>query len=111
MNILIKNIKGLVQTEDEPRPLVAGTDMQSAPVLQNAWLLIKNGLIEDYGEMDTCPSVIAKKIDAGGCYVFPSFVDSHTHMVYARSREAEFEKRIQGMSQEEIEAEGGGICR
>ena len=111
MNILVRNIKGLVQVEDTPRSVASGGAMNHVPVLNDAWLLIKNGCINDFGTMDSCPSVIAKKVDATGCFVFPSFVDSHTHMVYARSRETEFEQRIQGMSQEEIEAEGGGICR
>ncbi len=109
MNILIENIKGLVQTAEEPVKRLAGKDMQQLNVIENAWLLIKDEKISDFGAMENRPSVIAKKIDATGRFVFPSFVDSHTHIVFAGSREQEFEMRIRGKGYEEIAAEGGGI--
>jgi imidazolonepropionase len=111
MNILFKNIKGLVQAWDHPPALLSGHHMGHLPVVEDAWLLVRQGVIEDFGPMKSCPKVIAKQIDARDRFVFPSFIDSHTHMVFARSREVEFEKRIEGKTQEEIEAEGLGICR
>lgn len=109
MNILIKNIKGLVQvTGEEPLPK-KGRQMNRLKVLENAYLFIKDGKIADFGLMDERPSVVAREEDASGRYVFPSYVDSHTHLVFAGSREKEFVMRLQGKSYEEIAAEGGGI--
>ena len=109
MNTLIENIKCLLQPADEPVDCLKGQEMQSLKYIENAWLLIKDGKFADYGRMENKPSAIAKKIDATGRYVMPSFVDSHTHIVFAASRENEFEMRINGKSYEEIAAEGGGI--
>src|SRR5688500_10327507 len=109
-NLLITNIKGLVQVREENPPKIAGADMAYLPVLENAFLYIKNGLIADFGPIENCPTEVdAEKIDATGKYVFPSYVDSHTHLVYAGSREKEFVLRIQGATYEEIAAAGGGI--
>lgn len=84
--------------------------MANLPVIENAYLHIKDGRIEDYGSMTDMPSInAAENIDATGCFVFPSFVDSHTHLVFAASREEEFVYKIKGMSYEEIAAKGGGI--
>ncbi len=110
MEILIENIKGLVQVRESPLKWVAGKDMSNLPVLDNAFLHIKDGLIHDYGIMDELPSVLPDQtIDAEGKFVFPSFVDSHTHLIFAASREEEFVYKIKGMSYEEIAARGGGI--
>jgi imidazolonepropionase len=109
MNLLIENISGLVQVAEEPPKAIAGSDMQQLKVIENSWILINDGNIEDFGKMETRPSAIAQKIDASGRFVFPSFVDSHTHIVFAESREKEFEMRIRGKGYEEIAAEGGGI--
>ncbi|MEQ9165937.1 MAG: imidazolonepropionase [Fulvivirga sp.] len=110
MDILIKNIKGLVQVREQSLKWVAGADMANLPVIENAYLYIKNGKIADYGSMDKIPSLKAEEeIDATGRFVFPSFVDSHTHLVFAASREEEFVYKIKGMSYEEIAAKGGGI--
>jgi len=109
MNMLIHNIKGLVQVAEETIPKKAGTELNHLNTIENAFLYIKGGKIEDFGPMDQCPLVIAKKIDATGKFVFPSFVDSHTHLVFAGSREQEFVMRIKGKGYEEIAAEGGGI--
>lgn len=110
-DILIRNIRGLVQTRDHPTGALKGTAMGTLPVLENSYLAIANGLIEEYGRMDTLPhSATAKtEIDASGRFVFPSFVDSHTHLIFAASREEEFVMKIKGATYEEIAAKGGGI--
>ncbi len=110
MKILIKNIKGLVQVRDKGLKWVAGADMDNLPIISNAYLLLKEGLIHDYGSMTDLASLSADEvIDGTDRFVFPSFVDSHTHLVFAASREEEFVYKIKGMSYEEIAAKGGGI--
>lgn len=88
---------------------LCGKDMAQAYSLQNAWVLIKGNLIDNYGTMDTCPETAAETIDATGRLVLPSFCDSHTHLVYAGSREIEYIDKIRGLSYEEIAKRGGGI--
>src|ERR1700749_179571 len=111
--LLIKNIKTLVQVRDEAPQKVCGKDMAILPCIDNAWLAIDNGLIADYGSMSDFPGIADWKdlqvIDASGKMVFPSWVDSHTHIIYAGSREQEFADRIRGLSYEEIAQRGGGI--
>ncbi|HRK26492.1 MAG TPA: imidazolonepropionase [Chitinophagales bacterium] len=109
--LLLKNIALLVQTEEKPTRWVAGANMQNLPCLPNAWLLISKGKIADFGSMGSCPDVgeSAEVIDVRGKMVFPCWCDSHTHIVYAGSREQEFVYRIKGMSYEEIARQGGGI--
>lgn len=111
--ILIKNIKKLVQLRDAETQKIAGKEMDILPSLDDAWLAIDNGIIADYGPMNEFPGIADWKdlqvIDAAGKMVFPSWVDSHTHIVYAGSREQEFTDRIRGLSYEEIAQRGGGI--
>jgi len=111
--ILIKNIKKLVQLREAGTQKISGKDMDALPFLEDAWLAIDNGLIADYGPMSDFPGIADWKdlqvIDATGKMVFPSWVDSHTHIVYAGSREQEFTDRIRGLSYEEIAQRGGGI--
>lgn len=111
MELIIQNIKKLVQVEDEPREKVAGKEMSVLNCIDNAYLVIKDGLISDFGAMANQPAVSpnAKVIDAEGKMVFPSFCDSHTHLVYAGSREIEYIDKIRGLSYEEIAKKGGGI--
>lgn len=112
MTTIIKNIKGLVQVREEGLDFVAGIEMKNLPVIKNAWLAIKDGLIEDFGMMDSYNKdrfMYYKSIDATGKFVFPSWIDSHTHIVYAGNREGEFVDRINGMSYQEIAENGGGI--
>ena len=109
--LLIKNIKSLVQVVDSPGKWAAGENMNRLSVLKNAYLYIKDGLISDYGEMSGLPQKLmnGEVIDASGKLVFPSFCDSHTHLVYAGSREIEYMEKIRGLSYEEIAKRGGGI--
>lgn len=110
-DLLIQNIKGLVQTRELWRGPVRGKAMAELPVLTDAYLTVSNGLISGYGRMSELASSIqpASTIDATGRFVFPSFVDSHTHLVFAASREEEFVMKIQGATYEDIAARGGGI--
>ncbi len=113
---LITNIKSLIQTEDNPRLKVCGKEMSIVNRTDNAYLFIDKGLIMDFGKMEELihrneeyGDANTLKIDASGKYVFPSFCDSHTHIVYAGSREGEFADKIKGLSYEEIAKRGGGI--
>ncbi len=110
MSILFKNIKELVQVRDKSIAFVSGKEMKELPSIKNAYLLVKNGLIADFGTMDECPQTkVEKTIDATGRILMPSWCDSHTHIVYAGNREGEFVDRINGLSYEEIAHRGGGI--
>lgn len=111
MKTLIKNIKEILQVRNEAIEKVSGTDMATLPKLDNAYLIIEHDLIADYGTMDTCPneSEMDQVIDATGKTILPTWVDSHTHLVYAGNRELEFVDRINGLSYEEIFNRGGGI--
>lgn len=108
--MLIKNIKSLLQVRTAANPL-RGKELAKLPKIDHAWILIKEGLIAGFGTMDNCPTVSSwsKVIDAEGKYVLPCWVDSHTHLVFAQSREEEFEMRVKGKSYEEIAKAGGGI--
>jgi imidazolonepropionase len=110
-DILIRNIQGLVQVRDKSVKVVSGSAMAELPVITNAFLGIKNGVIDNFGSMEELPagSSAGSEIDATGRFVFPSFVDSHTHIVFAASREEEFVMKIKGATYEEIAANGGGI--
>jgi imidazolonepropionase len=108
-DILIRNIKGLVQVREPLQKILRGNEMAELPVLPNAFLALYNGVIADFGPMDQCPENASQTIDASGRFAFPSFVDSHTHLVFAASREEEFEMKIRGESYEAIAAKGGGI--
>ena len=109
-DILITHIKGLVQVREPGTEIVAGDAMATLPVLPNAYLAIKDGVIADYGSMDALLVHHAQHtLDASGRFVFPSFVDSHTHLVFAAPREEEFVMKIKGASYADIAAKGGGI--
>lgn len=113
MKLLIKNIKSLVQVEEKPRVKVAGAEMKKLPCLENAWLAIEDDKIVDFGSMENFPGISdwsnLQVIDATDKLVLPCWCDSHTHIVYAGSRENEFVDRINGLSYEEIFKRGGGI--
>ena len=110
MEILITDIKGLVQVREMIDSWVAGKAMAALPILPDAYLHISQGTINDLGPMHQMPSFQADlSISAKDRFVFPSFVDSHTHLVYATSREGEFVDKIKGLSYQEIARKGGGI--
>lgn len=110
MKILIKNIKELLQVRESDILMVAGKEMAVLPKIDNAYLLIENNLIADYGSMDNCPQIeVDSIINAKGRAVLPAWCDSHTHIVYAGNRVQEFVDRINGLSYEEIANRGGGI--
>lgn len=107
--LLIKNIRQLVQVRDEYVEIVKGADMAHLPVIENAWLLIENDTIANYGTMDSCPELSCETLDATGRLVLPAWCDSHTHLVYAGNRHSEYVDRISGLTYEEIARRGGGI--
>lgn len=116
MAFLIKNIKKLVQVETKPVLLRAGKDMQTVKCIDNAFLLTDGDKIVDFGKMSKLTEEVlaqckhkVQEIDATGRMVFPSFCDSHTHIVYKGSREIEYNDKIKGLSYEEIAKRGGGI--
>lgn len=109
-DILITHIKGLVQVRDSTSTFIAGNAMATLPVLADSYLYLKDGQINEYGSMDSLPSLSpSQSINASGRFVFPSFVDSHTHIIFAATREEEFVMKIKGVSYAEIAARGGGI--
>jgi imidazolonepropionase len=108
---LITNIAQLVGTRKE-NELLRGAALMQLPVLHNAWLLTEGGLITAYGSMNELKEqqfTIDEVIDASEQFVLPCWCDSHTHLVFATSREEEFVYKISGMSYAEIAAKGGGI--
>lgn len=111
---VVTHIKGLVQVLPEEVRKVSGKDMQHLEVIENAYLLFDGDRIIDFGKMDQWASLAShypevEEIDATGRFVFPAFCDSHTHIVYAGSREIEYNDKIRGLSYEEIAKRGGGI--
>ena len=110
MTIIFKNLKELVQVRPEPISFVSGNEMKELPTIKNAFLLVEDGRIADFGTMDNCPNIAhAEIVDASGKSILPSWCDSHTHLVYAGNREGEFVDKINGLSYEEIANRGGGI--
>jgi len=116
MSLLIKNIAGLVQTGDSTILRVCGNEMSHLNIISNAYLCLKDSKILSFGSMNDIDADAAvayddieEIIDASGRFVFPSFCDSHTHIVYAGSRETEFADKIRGLSYEDIARRGGGI--
>ena len=118
MSLFVKNIKKLVGVRQEaPQSPLKGKEMETLPCLDNAWLLTEGDRIKAFGGMDgTVLETIGAMedgadgvIDAAGRMVFPSYCDSHTHLVYAGSREMEFMDKLRGLSYQEIARRGGGI--
>ena len=111
MATLVSNIKQLVGVRQESK-LLKGKELSVLPVIENAYLIIENGLIAEYGGMSNLKlqtSNFKQIIDASGQFILPCWCDSHTHLVFAASREEEFVDKLKGMSYEEIAAKGGGI--
>ena len=113
MITVIKNIAEIIQVETKPRKWVAGQDMASIDTIKNGFIEISNGIISDFGDMDNWKGIEdwnnTEIIDANGGMVFPSYCDSHTHLVFHGHRESEWVQRINGASYEEIANNGGGI--
>ena len=114
--ILIENIKSLIQVSETNRKTMRGKDMAELSTIEEAYLYLSDGYIKDFGKMKDLNSdkilsenLQIKRINASGKFVFPSFCDSHTHIVYAGSREAEYTDKIKGLSYAEIAKRGGGI--
>lgn len=110
MQTLFINIKELLQVREIQIEKISGLEMAILPKIDNAFLLIKDNLIVDFGAMEICPLVTNTEIiDVAGQVILPTWVDSHTHIVYAGNRIQEFVDRINGLSYEEIANRGGGI--
>ncbi|MBS9766490.1 MAG: imidazolonepropionase [Flavobacteriaceae bacterium] len=110
MKTLFKNIKELLQVRETPISFLSGTEMSELPTIKNAFLLVENDKIIDFGTMENCPQLDdAEIVDVTGKMIHPTWCDSHTHIVYAGNREGEFVDRIKGLSYEEIAQKGGGI--
>jgi imidazolonepropionase len=111
MTVLVTNIKQLVGVRDESL-LLRGQELAQLPVIEDAYLLVNDGVIAAFGEMKQLgewANTIEHTVDAKGQFVLPAWCDSHTHLVFAASREEEFVDKINGMSYEAIAAKGGGI--
>ncbi|WP_081212115.1 imidazolonepropionase [Salegentibacter sediminis] len=110
MKLLFTDIKELLQVRETAVEKLSGEEMKELPTIKNAWLLIEDDKISDFGKMEDLPEIKADEtINAQGKIVLPSWCDSHTHIVYAGNREQEFVDRINGLSYEEIANRGGGI--
>jgi imidazolonepropionase len=111
MTTLITNIRQLVGIRKQNK-LPRGKELAGLTIIGNAYLLVEDGIIAEYGEMSSIRNsqfTIHNKIDASGQFVLPAWCDSHTHLVFAASREEEFIDKIKGLSYSEIAARGGGI--
>jgi len=110
MKFVLINIKDLLQIREGKIEILKGKALQNLPSIKNAWLEVENGIISKYGSMDNFEANSAiQTIDCSGKIVMPTWVDSHTHLVYAGNRESEFVDRIKGLTYAEIAEKGGGI--
>lgn len=113
MRKLFTHIKGLAGAMNSAPAKLSGKAMRDFPVLENAWLMVDGDKFHSFGTMDALPPEIESRAtevhSLEGQWILPAFVDSHTHIVFAKTREAEFEDRIHGLTYEEIAARGGGI--
>ena len=107
--MIIRNIGLLTGIQPEGVLRVEGAAQGNTGSLENAWLAVENGRIRSFGPMHSVPDDDGEVLDAGGGMLMPGFCDSHTHIVYAGSRDGEFLDKINGLSYEEIAARGGGI--
>ena len=109
---LFTNIGSLTQIRAKSETIVAGSEMKILPELNNAWMAVDRGRILAFGTMDELNMsayASAEQVNLDGKFVLPTWVDSHTHLVFAATRETEFEDRIHGMTYAEIAERGGGI--
>jgi imidazolonepropionase len=113
MTTIITNIKQLVNVRTENK-LLRGSELANLPIIDNAYLVVQDGLIKDFGEMKKLSTVDSLQlteniIDSSGATILPTYCDSHTHIVFAASRESEFVDKINGLTYADIAAKGGGI--
>ena len=108
-SLLFLHIDRLLMADNTLTAVRKGIEMREVPSLDNAWLLLENGVVKGFGGMESAPGHADEVVDAKGRFVLPAFVDSHTHLVFATGREDEFAMRIAGKTYEEIAAAGGGI--
>lgn len=108
-NFLIHNISKLLNYSNIPVAFKKGREMSFVSELEDAWLLVENGRIHDFGIKEQIPSFGGLTVDAHGGMVMPSFIDAHTHLIFADTREEEFVDRLRGLTYQEISARGGGI--
>jgi imidazolonepropionase len=109
MRTLIRNIRTLAGILPEGQRLLKGKAMAHLESIDNAYVLVENGLISDFGSMVDCPKYADEMIDASHRFVLPAWCDSHTHLVFAKWREKEFADKLRGLSYEDIARNGGGI--
>lgn len=110
MKLLLTNIKELLQVRETAPKMISGASMKELPSLKDAWILLGDDRISDFGKMSNLqPIEVNETIDCSGKIVLPSWCDSHTHLVYAGNREQEFVDRINGLTYQEIAEKGGGI--
>ena len=109
--LLIQNIRAIHGIREDGKTRLSGGELGQERTMENAWLLVRGGTIEDFGSMDKLPTVTTERevLDAEKGMILPGFCDSHTHLVFAEDRDQEFEDRILGLSYEEVAQRGGGI--
>lgn len=110
MQNLLINIHSLWGIDEKANRLLKGDNLNKVESISNAWLLVEDDKIKDYGTMSEISDFFGAKItDLTGMSMLPAFVDSHTHLVFAKNREQEFEDRLNGLTYQEIALKGGGI--
>jgi len=106
---ILTHISNLYLHSKTEMPALRGKQMCEIPVLKDAWVWIENDRFKDYGSMDELPLTEVQQIDAKGSFMIPAFIDAHTHLVFAETREKEFVDRIRGLTYQKISERGGGI--
>lgn len=109
MNIILKNIKQLIGITENSDTIKKGKAQGEVKTLENAYLIVRNNIIESFGPMSECPELSIDSHDCAGRLVLPMYVDSHTHLIFAESRSGEMKMRLHGKSYQEIAEAGGGI--
>src|SRR5436309_14353588 len=110
-SILVSNVKTLVNVR-EHSAVLRGKELADLPCLQNAYIIVQDGIISSVGPMSSLKNAANEfkhHINASGQFVLPAWCDSHTHLIFAGSRENEFVDKIKGLSYAQIAARGGGI--
>jgi imidazolonepropionase len=109
MNILLKNIKQLIGITENSDTIKKGKAQGEVQTLENAYLIVRNNIIQSFGPMSECPELSMDSHDCAGKLVLPMYVDSHTHLIFAESRSDEMKMRLHGKTYQEIAETGGGI--